>query len=30
VRLYESQLGGGPDNAGSTYVLRSRAALHSN
>jgi 2'-5' RNA ligase len=30
VRLYESQLGGGPDNAGSTYVLRSRAALNSN
>jgi 2'-5' RNA ligase len=30
VRLYESQLGGGPDHAGSTYVLRSRAALGGN
>jgi 2'-5' RNA ligase len=30
VQLFESQLGGGPDNAGSTYVLRSRAALNSN
>jgi RNA 2',3'-cyclic 3'-phosphodiesterase len=30
IHLYESQLGGGPDNAGSTYVLRSRAALNSN
>jgi 2'-5' RNA ligase len=30
VHLYESRLGGGPDNAGSTYVLRSRAALGSN
>ena len=28
--VYESQLGGGPGNAGSTYVLRHRAALASN
>jgi 2'-5' RNA ligase len=27
VHLYESRLGGGPDNEGSTYVLRARAAL---
>jgi 2'-5' RNA ligase len=30
VHVYESRLGGGPDSAGSTYVLRSRAALASN
>jgi 2'-5' RNA ligase len=30
VVVYESRLGGGPDNAGSSYVLRSRAALASN
>jgi 2'-5' RNA ligase len=27
IHIYESQLGGGPDNQGSTYVLRSRARL---
>lgn len=27
VHLYESRLGGGPQNSGSTYILRSRAAL---
>jgi 2'-5' RNA ligase len=27
ICVYESQLGGGPDNAGSTYVLRHTAAL---
>jgi len=27
--VFESQLGGGPDNGGSTYVLRHRAALGS-
>ncbi len=30
LHVYESQLGGGPDHAGSTYVLRQRAALASN
>ena len=30
LHVYESQLGGGPDHAGSTYVLRHRAALASN
>jgi 2'-5' RNA ligase len=30
LHLYESQLGGGPDHAGSTYILRHRAALSSN
>ncbi len=30
LHLYESQLGHGPDNAGSTYVLRQTAALASN
>jgi 2'-5' RNA ligase len=30
LHVYESQLGGGPRNAGSTYVLRHRAALASN
>ena len=30
LHVYESQLGGGPDRAGSTYVLRHRAALASN
>lgn len=30
VHLYESRLGGGPDHAGSTYILRHRAALSSN
>ena len=30
VHLYESKLGGGADNAGSTYVLRHAAALGSN
>jgi 2'-5' RNA ligase len=30
LHVYESQLGGGPHNAGSTYVLRHRAALASN
>jgi RNA 2',3'-cyclic 3'-phosphodiesterase len=30
LHLYESRLGGGPNNPGSTYVLRSRAALGSN
>lgn len=30
IHLYESRLGGGPDHAGSTYILRHRAALHSN
>jgi 2'-5' RNA ligase len=29
VHLYESRLGGGPDHAGSTYILRHRAALGS-
>ena len=28
--VYESRLGGGPHNPGSTYVLRHRAALASN
>ncbi len=28
--VYESRLGGGPEHAGSTYVLRHRAALPSN
>jgi RNA 2',3'-cyclic 3'-phosphodiesterase len=27
IHVYESQLGGGPENKGSTYVLRSRARL---
>lgn len=30
LHVYESQLGGGQHNAGSTYVLRHRAALASN
>jgi 2'-5' RNA ligase len=30
VHVYESRLGRGPNNDGSTYVLRSRAALASN
>lgn len=30
IHLYESRLGGGPENAGSTYILRHRAALASN
>jgi 2'-5' RNA ligase len=30
LHVYESRLGGGPENAGSTYVLRHRAALASN
>jgi RNA 2',3'-cyclic 3'-phosphodiesterase len=30
LHVYESQLGGGPHHAGSTYVLRHRAALASN
>jgi 2'-5' RNA ligase len=30
LHVYESQLGGGPHNAGSTYVLRHRAAFASN
>ena len=30
ICVYESQLGGGPDNAGSTYVLRHTAAFGSN
>jgi len=30
IHLYESRLGGGPDHAGSTYILRHRAALNSN
>jgi 2'-5' RNA ligase len=30
VHVYESRLGGGTNNEGSTYVLRSRAALSSN
>jgi 2'-5' RNA ligase len=30
VHLYESRLGGGPDHAASTYILRHRAALASN
>ena len=30
VHLYESRLGGGPNHAGSTYILRRRAALNSN
>jgi RNA 2',3'-cyclic 3'-phosphodiesterase len=30
VHLYESRLGGGPENAGSTYILRHTAALRSN
>lgn len=30
LHVYESQLGGGPQHAGSTYVLRHRAALLSN
>jgi 2'-5' RNA ligase len=30
VHVYESRLGGGANNDGSTYVLRSRAALASN
>ena len=30
VHVYESRLGRGPDSDGSTYVLRSRAALASN
>jgi RNA 2',3'-cyclic 3'-phosphodiesterase len=29
IHLYESQLGGGPSHAGSTYILRHRAALGS-
>jgi 2'-5' RNA ligase len=29
IHLYESRLGGGPENAGSTYILRHRAALAS-
>jgi 2'-5' RNA ligase len=30
LHLYESRLGGGPDHAGSTYILRSKAALGPN
>jgi 2'-5' RNA ligase len=30
IHLYESRLGGGPDHAGSTYLLRHRAALAPN
>jgi 2'-5' RNA ligase len=30
IHLYESRLGGGPQNVGSTYILRHRAALASN
>ena len=30
IHLYESRLGGGPDNAGSTYILRHKAALAPN
>jgi RNA 2',3'-cyclic 3'-phosphodiesterase len=30
LHVYESRLGGGPEHAGSTYVLRHRAALASN
>lgn len=30
IHVYESRLGGGPENAGSTYILRHRAALASN
>jgi len=30
IHIYESQLGGGPDNAGSTYILRHKAALAPN
>jgi RNA 2',3'-cyclic 3'-phosphodiesterase len=29
IHVYESRLGGGPDNAGSTYILRHKAALGS-
>ena len=30
IHIYESRLGGGPDNAGSTYILRHKAALAPN
>jgi len=30
LHVYESRLGGGPENTGSTYILRHRAALASN
>ncbi len=30
IHVYESRLGGGPEHAGSTYILRHRAALASN
>jgi 2'-5' RNA ligase len=30
IHIYESRLGGGPDNAGSTYLLRHKAALAPN
>jgi len=30
IHVYESRLGGGPDNAGSTYILRHQAALAPN
>ena len=30
IHIYESRLGGGPDNAGSTYILRHKAALAHN
>ena len=30
IHVYESRLGGGPDNAGSTYILRHKAALAPN
>jgi len=30
IHIYESRLGGGPDNAGSTYILRHQAALAPN
>jgi 2'-5' RNA ligase len=29
IHIYESRLGGGPDNAGSTYILRHQATLGS-
>jgi RNA 2',3'-cyclic 3'-phosphodiesterase len=29
IHIYESRLGGGPDNTGSTYILRHKAALGS-
>jgi len=30
IHIYESRLGGGPENAGSTYILRHKAALAPN